>query len=74
MNIVGILITALPEQCEYIKPEILALGAEIHEVTKKGQMVVTLEHPNDNVIAETMIALQNIHGVLNASMIYQHSE
>lgn len=72
MNIVGILVQFRPEKLASIQTQIIAQGGEVHASSVDGKMVVTLEHDDDNVIADSMEAMQNIDGVLTASLAYQH--
>ena len=74
MNIVGILVQFLPEREHDIRQQIMAQGCEVHLTTPEGKMIVTLEHASDTVIADTIVALQNIGGVLTAALVYHHTD
>lgn len=74
MNTVGILVQFRPELESKVRQRIIEQGCEVHMATSEGKMVVTLEHPSDEVIADTIIVLQNINGVLNVSLVYQHTD
>ena len=74
MNIVGILLQFRPEREALVRQQIIAQGGEVHLATPAGKMVVTLEHEDDEVIANTMVALQNIEGVLTAAFVYHHTD
>ena len=49
-------------------------GIEIHAATDDGQLVVTLDQPDEGKAAETLFSLQNIDGVLNASLVFNYFE
>lgn len=71
MNIVGVVVSFLPPKQEKVSQAICGLGGEVHAADQaKGKMVVTLEHLDNRIIADTLIAFQNIDGVLNAAMVY----
>lgn len=70
MNIVGILINVLPEYISTVSQGIVALGGEVHLSSEKGQLVITLEHSDDKVIADTITEIQLLKGVLTAAMVY----
>ena len=72
MNTVGILIQFQPRERERVQAEVIDLGCEVHLTTAEGKMVVTLEQSSDGLIADTLVALQDISGVLTAALIYHH--
>ncbi len=75
MNISGVVVRARPEQADQVKNRLLTLpGVEVHAQAEDGRMVVTVEQENDRVLADTVMGLQDIAGVLSASMIYHHFE
>lgn len=79
ISIVGVLVHAKPGRLEAVRAGLLALpGVEIHEVTAEGRLIVTAEEqpegqPGDR-LSKTVTDINNVPGVINASMIYQHSE
>jgi len=76
MNISGIVVQALPDNSEEVQQQLGALpGVEIHAVNKnKGSIVITLEDTPENVPADVMMDVQNIRGVLAASLIYNYCD
>ncbi|MGR9117093.1 MAG: chaperone NapD [Gammaproteobacteria bacterium] len=74
MNTVGILVQYRPEQLVHVRQLIVEQGCEVHLATPEGKMVVTLEHASDSAIADTIVALQNISGVLTALPVYHHHD
>lgn len=73
MNISGVLIHARPENCEKIKQQLEQLdGVEVHISTADGKLVVTLEASGDRTAADTVYQLQDMPGVISASMVYHH--
>ena len=70
MNIVGILVSVLPEHLSTVSQQIVELGGEVHLSSEKGQLVITLEHSDDKVIADTITQIQLLNGVLTAAMVY----
>lgn len=75
MNICGILVHARPEGFEAVRGRLLGIpGVEIHGVSEEGRAVVTLEEDDEDRMAESMMAIQTLEGVLSASLIYHHRE
>lgn len=70
LNIVGVLVSVLPEQLLIVSQQIVELGGEVHLSSEKGQLVITLEHSDDKVIADTITEIQLLNGVLTAAMVY----
>lgn len=75
MNICGILVHAHPEGFDAVRGRLLGIpGVEIHGVSEEGRAVVTLEEDDEDRMAESMMAIQTLEGVLSASLIYHHRE
>jgi len=49
-------------------------GVEVRARDERGKLVVLLDHPKRSVIADNMMAMNNIDGVLNTSLIYEYFE
>lgn len=75
VNISGILIQAWPDELAAVQSRLEAIpGVEVHAEDEKGHLVVTIESENVKATAEIMTTLQNVEGVLSASMVYHHEE
>ena len=83
IDICGVLIHAKPGHLDSVQSQLAQLpGTEIHAVDNNGRFVITIEgeiptedNPKPiNSTAEVLKQIQNVEGVLNASMIYQHCE
>lgn len=70
MNIVGILVSTFPEFSLQVAAQIPRLGAQVHHISAQGQLVVTIEHPDDKGVADCITQIQTLKGVLNAAMVY----
>ena len=74
MNIAGVVIHARPEKLAGVEAQLLGLpGVEIHATADDGRMVVTVEDEAPR-LADTVMGLQDVDGVLSASLIYHHFE
>ncbi len=49
-------------------------GTEVHAVTEEGRLVVTMEDKSRKQLADRIMKLNQIEGVLSASMIFQYSD
>ncbi|MBU0501217.1 MAG: chaperone NapD [Gammaproteobacteria bacterium] len=75
MNICGILVHAHPEGFDAVRERLLGIaGVEVHGISEEGRAVVTLEEDDEDRLAESMLAIQKLEGVLSASLIYHHNE
>ena len=75
MNISGVLVKAFPEHIETIEASLNKFdGVEVHGNNSDGRMVVTVERETSGTIADLLVEMQNIPGVLSASMIYHQFE
>lgn len=75
MNISGVLIHARPENRERVKLQLEQVaGVEVHASTDDGKLVVTVEASADRTAADTVYKLQDMPGVIAASMVYHHFE
>lgn len=75
MNISGVVVRAYPKD---VNPVTMKLeeyeGVEVHGASDDGRLVVTIEKESDAGLADLVVAMQDIPGVLSASMIYHHFE
>ncbi|MCP4486475.1 MAG: chaperone NapD [Gammaproteobacteria bacterium] len=75
MNICGILVHARPDGFDAVKQRLLSVqGVEVHGMSDEGRVVVTLEEENEDTMAESLLTVQRLEGVISASMIYHHNE
>ena len=75
MNISGVLVHARPRHIEALTRRLDAIeGIEVHAVTDAGKIVITIEKADDRGMSESVLQLQNLDGVLNASVIYHQFE
>ncbi len=71
VHISGYVVQAQPVQIEAITAAINELaGAEIHGSNEKGKMVLTLETTKEEDIAERIIEINSIPGVINTALVY----
>ncbi|MCK5897038.1 MAG: chaperone NapD [Cocleimonas sp.] len=75
ISICGVMAQVLPEKMEEVTPLLLAIqGLEIHAIGDDGKLVITVESEHYKETGRRITTLQNIKGILSASMIYQHTE
>ena len=75
MNISGVLIRSLPGNISSVTARLEQLeGVEVHGANPDGRLVVTVEASGDGAMADTVIDMQNLPGVISASMIYHQYE
>ena len=75
MNICRILVHAQPTGFDAVRERLLSVqGVEVHGMSEEGRVVVTLEEDDENAMAEKLLKVQKLEGVISASMIYHHNE
>jgi nitrate reductase NapD len=73
--IAGLVIRARPERLSSVRAALTRLpGAEIHAVDERGKLVLTLEAATDGRIADLMLHIPDIPGVLTCDLAHYHSE
>jgi len=75
MNISGVLVRAFPENVDAVWKALTGLdGVEVHGANEDGRMVVTVERETEGQLADLLVRMQDVAGVLSASMIYHQFE
>lgn len=49
-------------------------GVEVHNSDASGKFVALLELESERALVETITAIEQLPGVINASMVYHHVE
>lgn len=71
MNISGVIVRARPEKLAAVRARLADIaGVEVHAATDDGRLIVTVEEANDRLLADAVLGLNNVPGVLAASMVY----
>lgn len=71
MNISGVIVRARPEKLAAVRARLADIaGVEIHAATDDGRLIVTVEEESDRDLADTVLSLHDVPGVLSASMVY----
>lgn len=72
MNNVGILVRVAPEALTSLVGEIEALpGATVYSVAGGGCLSVKLQRPECALLAEVMVSIQHLEGVLSTELLSQ---
>ncbi len=75
MNICGVLVHSRPERVDEVRRQLLALeGVEVHGAGDDGRMVVTVESLEGHLVTEQMDRMQDIKGVLGATLVYHYGD
>jgi len=75
MNISGVVVRAYPDRLAAVLTQLEALqGVEVHGANPDGRLVVIVEQAGDRAMADTVVRMQDLPGVLSASMIYHQFE
>ena len=75
VHVAGLVVHAYPDAVPRVARAVRAIpGADVHAESRDGKLVVTLEAGDDAAIADAIVRLQTLPGVLAAALVYQHSE
>ena len=75
MNISSIVVHTRQQNAAVLQGELASLsGVDVHGVNEDGRIVITIEDTPDNSPADTLMNVQNMRGVLSASLIYNYCE
>ena len=73
MNICSLVVHARPERLGGVQKDLEGMpGVEIHGRSDDGKLIVTVEDTSQSPAADTVMALHNVDGVLNAVLIYHY--
>jgi nitrate reductase NapD len=73
MNICSLVVHARPEQLGAVQAGLEAMpGVEVHGRSDDGKLVVTVEDAGETLASDSVMAIQNVSGVLNAVLIYHY--
>ena len=74
-NVCGVLVKALPAKHSQLQTALESLaGVEIHGRSDDGHLIVTIEDTDQTLASEQLLAVNQVEGVLSASLVYHHCE
>jgi len=75
VNISSIVVHTRQQNAAVLQGELASLsGVDVHGVNEDGRIVITIEDTPDNSPADTLMNVQNMRGVLSASLIYNYCD
>ena len=75
MNISSIIVQTYPERSAALQGELAVLpGVEVHAAKEDGTIIITVEDTPEQQPAKTVMGVQNMQGVLSASMVYNYCD
>jgi len=75
VNICGVLVHARPDKAGAIEAQLAELpGVEVYASSDSGRIVVTVEDVQASMAGDTLVRINNLDGVLSASIVYHHCE
>ena len=75
LHIAGLVIHVMPHALKHAECALAAAkDMQVHGIHPDGKLVVTLEGPSANSIMDQISEIRLITGVLNVSLVYQHTE
>lgn len=75
IHIAGLVIHARPENLDRVRSGLASLsGVEVHACDPRGKLVITIEASSDSVIADLLVAIPELPGVIGCNLAHHHSE
>jgi len=75
MNISSIIVQTYPERSASLQGDLARLpGVEVHAAKADGTIIITVEDTPEQKPAATLMGVQNLQGVLSASMVYNYCD
>ena len=75
MDIASAILHAIPGRSGEVRAQLERMpGVEIHAETAEGRFIVTAEDVVGASVADTVVQLHRLDGVLSAAMVSQYSE
>lgn len=75
LHIASLVLHVMPQTLSHVAQALLQVDdAQVHGTHPDGKLVVTLEGPHAGAIMDKVAQIQQIAGVLNVSLVYQHAE
>ena len=71
----SLVVQANPADLERVQADIEAMsGSEVMGQNDQGKLVVVLDLPSNRLAADRITEIQNLDGVLSATLIYQYDD
>ena len=75
MNVTSAIVYSNPRQAGAVRAALAGIpGVEIHQQTDDGRFIVTVEDAPGATVADTVMHLHRLEGVLFAATVYQYSD
>lgn len=75
MSISSLVVNVLPKNLGRVTADLNRLdGVEVQGSNPNGTLVVLVDHPDRRVCGQSIMDIQNIAGVINASLVYDYIE
>jgi nitrate reductase NapD len=74
-TVCGVVVRAWPQRPREVARRLTAMaGVEVHASGDDGRMIITVEGGSQDAVADAVMALHRMEGVLSASLVYHHHE
>jgi nitrate reductase NapD len=73
MNVCSLIVHTKPESSGVVQTRLEAFpGVEVHGGGEEGKLIVTVEDAEEDSVADTMMAFNNVEGVISSTLIYHY--
>jgi nitrate reductase NapD len=75
MNVIGVLVHAMPGTVEAVREALAAMpGVDVHAATDDGRLVVTATDEGAHLASESLMSMNHVAGVIGTSLVYHACE
>jgi periplasmic nitrate reductase NapD len=75
LHIASAVVLSQVDKVESVKSSLASIaGIEVHNESNDGRIVITVESPQYREVADMLLSIRDIEGVLSSELVYQYSD
>ncbi|MBF0446180.1 MAG: chaperone NapD [Magnetococcales bacterium] len=75
IHIASAIVLSHVDKVESVKNSLASIsGIEVHNESNDGRIVITVESPKYREVADMLLSIRDIEGVLSSELVYQYSD
>jgi periplasmic nitrate reductase NapD len=75
IHMASAIVLAHADKVQSVKQSLIAVtGVEVHNDGDDGRIIITVESPKYRDVADILLSLRDIEGVLSSELVYQYSD
>ncbi|MBF0195309.1 MAG: chaperone NapD [Magnetococcales bacterium] len=75
LHIASAIVLSQVDKVESVKSSLASIsGIEVHTEGNDGRIIITVESPKYREVADVLLSIRDIEGVLSSELVYQYSD